>query len=84
MAEEAIDTILPIRGLAIGVPSPERVDDFIDFIDSGLVPSNVNTLVLRVDFKYHFRSHPELVGEDALSKKTFGRSSKRVAEATSG
>ena len=59
---------LPIRGFAIGVPSPERVNDFIDFINSELVPKNVNTLVLRVDFNYRYKSHPELRGEDTLSK----------------
>ena len=59
---------LPVRGFAIGVPSPERVDDFVDFIESELVPNNVNTLVLRVDFKYRYTSHPELRGEIALRK----------------
>ena len=68
MAEDTVDSILPIRGFAIGVPSPERVDDFVDFIEGELVPNNVNTLVLRVDFKYQYKSHPELRGEDALSK----------------
>jgi hypothetical protein len=68
MAEEIVDTSLPVRGFAIGVPSPERVDDFIKFIEGELVPNNVNTLVLRVDFNYRYRSHPELRGEDALSK----------------
>jgi hypothetical protein len=62
------DAVLPIRGFAIGAPSPERVDDFVDFIEGELVPNNVNTLVLRVDFNYRYRSHPELRDEDALSK----------------
>ena len=68
MAEKIVDTSLPVRGFAIGVPSPERVDDFVDFIEGELVPNNVNTLVLRVDFKYRYKSHPELRDEDALSK----------------
>jgi len=68
MAEETASPTLPVRGFAIGVPSPERVDDFVEFIESELVPNNVNTLVLRVDFKYQYKSHPELRGEDALSK----------------
>jgi len=70
LAEESSDlnSALPIRGLAIGVPSPEYVDDFVDFIEGELVPNNVNTLVLRVDFKYRYKSHPELRGENALSK----------------
>jgi hypothetical protein len=60
---------LPIRGLAIGAPSPDRVDDFVDFINSELVPNNVNTLVLRIDYNYEYRSHPELRDKDALTKK---------------
>jgi hypothetical protein len=63
------DTTLPTRGFAIGVPSPERVDDFVDFIDHELVPNNVNTLVLRVDYNYEYRSRPELRDDEALSKK---------------
>ncbi|MBD3853778.1 MAG: family 20 glycosylhydrolase, partial [Acidobacteria bacterium] len=63
-----LDTILPVRGFAISAPAPDRVDDFVDFINRELVPNNVNTLVLRVDFKYRFTSRPELRGEDALSK----------------
>jgi hypothetical protein len=68
-AEQAnLEPTLPIRGFAIGVPSPERVDDFVDFIEGELVPNNVNTLVLRVDFNYRYKSHPELRDEGALGK----------------
>ncbi|MEJ2581823.1 MAG: family 20 glycosylhydrolase [Acidobacteriota bacterium] len=62
------DSTLPVRGFAIGVPSPERVDDFVAFIENELVQNNLNTLVLRVDFKYRYKSHPELRDEDALGK----------------
>jgi hypothetical protein len=66
-ANDKIST-LPIRGFAIAAPSPDRVDDFVDFIDNELVPNNVNTLVLRVDYRYRYKSHPELRDEDALRK----------------
>jgi len=59
----------PIRGFAIGAPAPDRVDDFVDFINRELVPNNVNTLVLRIDYKYEYRSRPELRDDDPLSKK---------------
>ena len=26
-----LDNILPVRGFAIAAPSPERIDDFVDF-----------------------------------------------------
>jgi hypothetical protein len=68
-----LDTILPIRGLAITAPHPDRVDDFVDFIKSELAPNEVNTLVLRIDFNYAFRSHPELRDEDALNREDVRR-----------
>ncbi len=63
------ENTLPVRGFAIGAPAPDRMDDFIDFIDHVLVPSGVNTLVLRVDYNFEYRSHPELRDDEALSRK---------------
>ena len=63
------EPVLPVRGFAIGAPHPDRVGDFIDFIEGVLVPANVNTLVLRVDYNFQYRSHPELRDEQALSKR---------------
>jgi hypothetical protein len=65
----ARDAALPVRGFAIGAPSPDRVDDFVNFIDRELVPNRVNTLILRVDYAFEYRSHPELRGEQPLSKR---------------
>lgn len=59
---------LPVKGLAVAVPSVERVDDFVNFIQKELEPRNVNTLILRVDYKYNYQSHPELVENDPLQK----------------
>jgi hypothetical protein len=64
---EGNDT-LPVRGFCIGAPAPERVDEFVSFIESELLPSKINTLVLRVDFNFQYRSHPELRDENPLSK----------------
>jgi hypothetical protein len=58
---------LPVRGLAIGAPRPADVDSFVLFIRKELAPRQVNTLILRVDFGYQYKSHPELVDEGALS-----------------
>ena len=66
--EETIEEVLPVRGLAIAAPLPARVDDFVNFIEHELVSNKVNTLVLRVDYRYRFRSHPELRDEEALTK----------------
>ncbi len=59
---------LSIRGFCIAVPSPERLDDFVKFIDEELAPRGVNTLILRVDHNYQFESRPELRDENALSR----------------
>lgn len=62
------DSILPVRGFSIAAPRPDRLDDFISFIEEELAPRQVNTLILRVDYNYQFESHPELRDSIALSK----------------
>ncbi len=57
----------PVRGLCIAAPDPEHVDDFIEFIRDGLVPRNINTLILRVDYSYEYKSHPELRDNKSLT-----------------
>lgn len=59
---------LPIRGFCIAAPSPDRLREFVSFIDGELAPRGVNTLVLRIDYNYEFESRPELRDEAALSK----------------
>ena len=68
-AQQALDAVIPIRGLAIAAPRPAHVDEFVDFIREELIPFEVNTLVLRVDFNFQYGSHPELQDEDALSRE---------------
>jgi N-acetyl-beta-hexosaminidase len=67
-AQEKIDSLLPVRGFCIGAPKPKDVDAFTKFIVEELAPRHVNTLILRVDYRYEFKSHPELVDSFALSK----------------
>lgn len=59
---------LPVRGLAIAAPSKESLKPFIKFIDEELGPRGINTLILRVDYNYQYKSHPGLVNETALSQ----------------
>jgi hypothetical protein len=63
-----IDNILPVRGFCIGSPQAKDVDRFVKFIDEELAPRSVNTLILRVDYNYRYKSHPELRDSDALSE----------------
>ena len=65
---EKIDKALPVRGLAIAVPSVQGVDAFLQFIENELAPAHFNLLVLRVDWKYAYESHPELRAPNPLSK----------------
>ena len=62
------ETPYSVRGLCISAPSPEEVDTFVKFIDGELAPKGLNTLILRVDFNFRYQSHPELVGNNPLTK----------------
>jgi hypothetical protein len=68
IAQEKLDTLLPVRGLCIGAPKPQRVDEFVTFINKELAPRKINTLILMVGYNYQFTSHPELRDTVALSK----------------
>ncbi|MEZ4809272.1 MAG: family 20 glycosylhydrolase [Allomuricauda sp.] len=63
------DDGLPLRGLSIAAPQKENVDRFVKFINEELGPRQVNTLVLRVDYNFAYRSHPELAKENPLSQQ---------------
>ncbi len=67
--QQKLDSLLPVRGFCIGAPKPGDVDKFVKFINEELAPRKVNTLILRVDYGYQYKSHPELVDTIALSKE---------------
>lgn len=58
----------PVRGLCIAAPSAENVDDFVKFIETDLAPAGLNLLILRIDYQYQYKSHPELVGSNPYSE----------------
>jgi len=62
-------TTFTVKGLCINAPAKQDVDDFIELIDKKLAPAGVNTLVLRIDYRYEYVSHPELRAQDPLSEK---------------
>lgn len=64
----AQDDLLPIRGLSIAIPDKENVDRFVKFINEELPPRRINTLVLRVDYNFKYKSHPELAKENGLTQ----------------
>lgn len=60
---------LPVRGFCIAAPDKGHLESFVKFIVEELAPRDVNTLVLRIDFNYQFKSYPALSDEEALSKR---------------
>ena len=72
-AQGNLDSILPVRGFFIAAPRPAELDTFIRFIHEELAPRHVNTLVIQIDYRYQFRSHPELVDSFALSHRDVKR-----------
>jgi len=62
------ETPYPVRGLCIAAPGPELVGEFATFIENELAPSGLNVLILRVDYRYNYQSHPELVSGNPLSR----------------
>lgn len=67
-AQSKLDSLLPVRGFCIDAPRPEGLDSFVQFIDKELAPRRVNTLIVQIDYRYQFKSHPELTDSFALSK----------------
>src|SRR5579872_6474980 len=67
-AQQTTDSTYQVRGFIIAAPKPSGLDDFIKFINEELAPRKVNALVLRIDFNYQYKSHPELRDSAALSK----------------
>ena len=53
----------------MAAPDADGVKPFIDFIEDALIPRKINTIVLRVDYRYQYKSRPELVAENALSQE---------------
>jgi len=58
-----------VIGFCIASPGPDRLDQFISFIENDLAKGGINTLVLRIDYNYEYESYPNLRSQDPLSKK---------------
>lgn len=67
-SQELLDKILPVRAFCIAAPKPDKLDQFVQFINEELPLNKINTLILRIDFNYQFESHPELRDSNALAK----------------
>ncbi len=66
-SQDQMDSLLPVRGFCIEAPRPENLNDFIEFMEHGLASSKVNVVILRIDYNYQYKTHPELKDDNALS-----------------
>jgi hypothetical protein len=67
-AQQMADSLYQVKGFIIAAPKPDGIADFVKFINEELAPRKVNTLIIRIDYNYQFKSHPELRDTAALSK----------------
>ena len=58
----------PVRGLCVSAPGVDNVDEFVKFIETDLATTGLNLLILRIDYRYQFKSHPELIGNNPYSE----------------
>ncbi len=64
-----LDSLMPVRGLCISAPQSDNMDRFLKFMKEELAPNHINTLILRVDYNYQYKSYPNLSNENALTEK---------------
>lgn len=68
-AEEESTGLFPMKGLTTNPPRPENIDKFCKFIEQELAPMGVNTLMIRIDWNYQFKTNPQMAGRRALSEE---------------
>ncbi len=66
-ATNQVKPTFPVKAFCISAPAPGSIARFNRFIETELAPAGVNTLVLRVDFRFKFKSQPKLIDHSALS-----------------
>jgi hypothetical protein len=64
-----LDSVLPVRGLAIAAPSREGLNDFVRFVEQELAMAHFNLLIIRIDWNYDYQSHPELKNNNPLTNE---------------
>lgn len=69
MVKASVSAPLPIRGIHFGVPGKESLPICLKFIREVLPKEGVNTLVMEFNHNFQFQKHPELAGNNALSKE---------------
>jgi len=75
--QETGQVALPIRGLHTFAPARKDLAAALEFIRQSLPAEGVNTLILEVNYGYHFQSRPEMADPSALGRDEV----RRIAEA---
>jgi hypothetical protein len=69
MPLDAAASPMPVRGLSLSAPKPDDLPLTVKFIREVLPNVGVNVLVLEFDYRYQYKSHPEVIDADALSEE---------------
>ena len=59
---------ITVRGLHLAAPRPDELSLAIRFIRDALPKEGVNVLVMEFDYRYQYKSHPEVIDTDSLSE----------------
>lgn len=70
---QSIQDSMRYYAFAIAAPKPDRVDQFVRFIEEDLGPNGINALILRVDYNYAYSSFPKLREENPLTVEDVAR-----------
>ena len=62
-----IDEYIPTRAFYVSFPDARNADEFIKFVKEDMIPGGFNMLVVRVDWRFNWKAHPELIAEGAWS-----------------
>lgn len=64
-----LDDYFPVRSFYVSLPPESYSDEFITFVRNDLAPGGFNHLVVRVNWTYEYKSHPELIDNGAWSEE---------------
>jgi hypothetical protein len=70
---QVLDSLLEVRGFCIAAPHADGLERFISFMENDLAKNGINTLILRVDYNYQYKSFPNLSDSNALSNEDVKR-----------
>lgn len=61
----SLDEYCPVRSFYVSIPPEEYADEFLDFVENDMIPGGFNNLIIRINWSFPFKSHPELIDHGA-------------------